>query len=208
MAPESDRDPVRLRARFTGDRHAVFRAALRPAGVTQWAAPPHVGRLAPAPGTLVLPVLYAHGGRETRDRGQVVVGVGHAMPPNNPSATCTRSRVTWHVSHTSPAVNVNMWPQAGHLSLNCARATTPLASLDGATSRRLAISSTHAPRPLAAMNPPASRATRLASILGTGCSSSWVEVQRGGNPKRRLRPPHQGMGMSSSGKPASMSTGV
>ena len=48
----------------------------------------------------------------------------------------------------------------------------------------------------------------LASILGTGCSSSWVEVQRGGNPKRRLRPPHQGMGMSSSGMPASMSTGV
>src|SRR5664280_2110598 len=48
----------------------------------------------------------------------------------------------------------------------------------------------------------------LTSILGTGCSSSWVEVQRGGNPKRRLRPPHQGMGMSSSGKPASMSTGA
>lgn len=48
----------------------------------------------------------------------------------------------------------------------------------------------------------------LASILGTGYSSSRVEVQRGGKPKRRLRPPHHGMGMSSSGKPASMSTGV
>ena len=46
----------------------------------------------------------------------------------------------------------------------------------------------------------------LTSILGTCCSSSCVEVYRGGKPKRRVLPSHQGMGMSCSGKPASMST--
>lgn len=48
----------------------------------------------------------------------------------------------------------------------------------------------------------------LASILGTSCCGNRLEVQRGGKPKRRLLPPHQGMGTSSSGMPASMSTGV
>jgi len=48
----------------------------------------------------------------------------------------------------------------------------------------------------------------LASILGRACSSSWVEVYRGGKPKRSLRSFHQGMVVSSSGEPASMSTGV
>jgi len=51
-------------------------------------------------------------------------------------------------------------------------------------------------------------ALSLTSILGPCSSSNPLEVQRGGKPKRRLLPPHQGMGMSSSGKPASMSTGV
>jgi hypothetical protein len=49
----------------------------------------------------------------------------------------------------------------------------------------------------------------LASILGTVIALRFSPApQRGGKPKRRLRPPHHGMGMSSSGKPASMSTGV
>ncbi len=48
----------------------------------------------------------------------------------------------------------------------------------------------------------------LASILGECRSENLLEVQRGGKPKRRWRPPHHGMGMLSSGMPASMSTGV
>jgi hypothetical protein len=51
--------------------------------------------------------------------------------------------------------------------------------------------------------------TALTSILGTVIALRFSPApQRGGKPKRRLRPPHHGMGMSSSGKPASMSTGV
>ena len=50
----------------------------------------------------------------------------------------------------------------------------------------------------------------LASILGKIVPLRfWIaEDQRGGKPNRSLRPPHHGMGMSSSGRPASIRTGV